>query len=86
MLLATTAAPGSEDAAQAQNLALRLYRLNRHSARHAHLLSIAYAANERYELATRVAERALQLADADSDLAATIKRHLARIRDRTPSG
>ncbi|MCZ6618461.1 MAG: tetratricopeptide repeat protein [Gammaproteobacteria bacterium] len=61
MLLATTAETASADAVQALEIAERLYRLNRHSARHADLLGIANGANGRFAEATKLSRRALDL-------------------------
>ena len=82
MLLATTAEPESADAAEALQIALGLYRSNRHCARCADLLGVANAANEHFAEATKFARRALDLAGDDSDLAELVARHMAGYAER----
>jgi tetratricopeptide (TPR) repeat protein len=76
-LLATTAKSGSAETAEALRIAESLYRSNRRCAKCADLLGIAYAANDRFQDASRLAQRARELAGEDADLAEAIDRHMA---------
>ncbi len=65
-------------------MAMDLYRARPHDGRLADLLGIAYAANEVFDKAARLGERALGIAEDEPQLAGEIRGHLRAYRLERP--
>jgi tetratricopeptide (TPR) repeat protein len=83
-LLATAPATSSRDAPRALAMAMTLFRARPHDPARIDLLGVAYAANGDFARATKLAERALNNALDNPQLAATIGEHLTCYQDEKP--
>jgi len=83
-LLATAPGASGRDTARALAMAMTLFRARPHDPVRIDLLGAAYAANGDFARATKLAERALDNALGNPQLAATIGEHLMSYRDEKP--
>jgi len=83
-LLATAPGASGRDTARALAMAMTLFRARPHDPARIDLLGAAYAANGDFARATKLAERALDNALGNPQLAATIGEHLMSYRDEKP--